>query len=366
MTVVTSSDTLGFDFDYFDFSTVYDGVRFTRSSTLFRVDYDDGTRDEFRGTGFRYSSLGEPISGVVTSYAAFDGSTRVASIEGGRLDVADIRAAALTSSTTDDFALIQDVLSRADRFIGGAKADSFQSFGGNDALNGFGGNDTLFGGDGADLIYGDLGADSLSGDAGNDTLLGGAGGDRLIGGAGADTATYASAKAAVLASLGSARSNSGDARGDVYSSIENLIGSRFNDALGGDGAANRLSGGAGNDRLNGGLGQDILEGGAGADTFSFKNAPSATNIDIITDFRPLDDTIALSRAAFDRFAPLGDLAKAAFWTGARAHDASDRIIYNEDTGRLYFDSDGTGDDRAVLFAILKKGLALTAADFDVI
>ncbi|MEV5407125.1 hypothetical protein AB0L20_31920, partial [Streptomyces albidoflavus] len=56
----------------------------------------------------------------------------------------------------------------------------------------------------------------------------------------------------------------------------------------------------------------------------------------------------------------------AFHTGPSAHDGSDRIIYNDQTGALYYDADGTGGSAAIQFAKLKPGLALTHKDFFVI
>ncbi|WP_354317833.1 M10 family metallopeptidase C-terminal domain-containing protein [Sinorhizobium fredii] len=130
---------------------------------------------------------------------------------------------------------------------------------------------------------------------GNDTLIGGAGADKLYGGNGTDTASYANAAAAVIANLSNTAVNIGDAKGDLYSSIENLIGSKYADQLYGNTAANSLTGGAGNDLINasagndwiyGATGADRLTGGTGADRFVFKAlAESAgTTFDTIYDF----------------------------------------------------------------------------------
>ncbi|MGQ3213041.1 MAG: hypothetical protein ACT6U0_14580 [Shinella sp.] len=46
------------------------------------------------------------------------------------------------------------------------------------------------------------------------------------------------------------------------------------------------------------------------------------------------------------------------------NDASDRILYNSDTGSLFFDGDGSGSTyKAVKFATLSGTPTLTAADF---
>jgi serralysin len=62
----------------------------------------------------------------------------------------------------------------------------------------------------------------------------------------------------------------------------------------------------------------------------------------------------------------GTLGAAAFYTGAAAHDASDRIVYDSGTGDVFYDLDGTGAAAAIKFAILGAGLAITNADFVVI
>ena len=46
-----------------------------------------------------------------------------------------------------------------------------------------------------------------------------------------------------------------------------------------------------------------------------------------------------------------------------ATSTSHRIIYETDTGKVYFDADGTGAGGAIVFARLATGLAMTAGEF---
>ncbi|MQX14632.1 protease [Sinorhizobium terangae] len=238
----------------FDFSSIYYGYSYVQSGTLFRVDYGDGTVEEFRGSGFAYNAYGEPIAGTVTSYAAFYNGQRLFYVEGGSIAATKIAAAARTYSTTDDAGVIIEILKGNDSISGGNLADLLYAYDGNDTINGNGGNDVLLG-------Y-----------AGNDTLIGGVGQDRLEGGAGFDTASYSTAAVGVTASLIAPSINTNDAKGDTYIAIENLLGSRFNDVLFGSSAANTLNGGDGNDALIGGAGGDQLIGGNGTDAASYANA----------------------------------------------------------------------------------------------
>src|SRR3546814_14491196 len=71
--------------------------------------------------------------------------------------------------------------------------------------------------------------DTRMGD-GNDNVLVGAGGhDTIIGGAGSDTVSYASASASVTVNLQIGSGSGGDAEGDTYIDIENVIGSSYGD-----------------------------------------------------------------------------------------------------------------------------------------
>lgn len=164
-----------------------------------------------------------------------------------------------------------------DSIGGGDLADTLVGALGNDFLNGAIGDDLIYGnqgfdsldgGEGDDLIYGGQGDDFLLGQGGDDVLVGGVGFDLLDGGSGSDTAAYEQSQDAVTVTLlanGFPQFVSAHQGGDLLVNIENLIGSRFNDILEGDGGANSLKGALGNDTLTGGFGDDSLLGGEGDD-----------------------------------------------------------------------------------------------------
>ncbi|MEM7508317.1 MAG: LamG-like jellyroll fold domain-containing protein [Pseudomonadota bacterium] len=162
----------------------------------------------------------------------------------------------------------------ADRLYGEGGIDTLYGGEGDDTLFGGTHGDTLFGGSGDDTLDGQGGADQLYGGEGSDILIGGAAADRLDGGDGYDTASYDTANSPVLADLQGLVAAKGDALGDIYVSIENLIGGDKHDQLRGDEGRNvihggdsndRLYGRAGDDNLNGDDGNDVLYGNAGAD-----------------------------------------------------------------------------------------------------
>ncbi len=211
------------------------------------------------------------------------------------------------------------------------------------------------------------GTASLTGNTGNNVLTAGAGANILDGLGGTDTADYGSAAAAVTVSLASTAAQlTGGSGSDTLRNLENLWGSAFNDRLTGSTGANELLGGNGNDTLNGGAGHDTLTGGAGLDSFRLDSPLSAsTNVDTITDFKAVDDTIELENAVFTRLTATGALSASFFAanTAGVAVDANDYLVYDSDGGQLYYDFDGNGAGAAVLIARLQPGAALTAADF---
>jgi Ca2+-binding RTX toxin-like protein len=237
------------------------------------------------------------------------------------------------------------------------------------------GNDTLKGNSGTNVIEASGGNDRLSGGAGNDRLTGGSGDDYIDGGTGTDTAVYAGSTP-VTVTLASKLAQQTGAGRDTIIGIENLVSGSGNDMLTGDSGNNSLSagaghdslgGGGGNDWLYGGEGSDTLSGGRGSDVFVFDTMAISSNLDRITDFSANSDIIRLENSIFAAL-PTGSLSSGAFVANSsgKAGDASDRIIYETDTGSLYYDKDGNGPERAIRIAVLDAGLFLTSDCFAVI
>ena len=189
----------------------------------------------------------------------------------------------------------------------------------------------VWGNGGNDILKGNMAADTLYGGAGNDTLTGGGGADVLIGGASAsdvaggnDWASYAGS-ASVTVDLTDANSDGradatgsgGDAQGDTYYYINNLIGSSNSDTLTGNANANTLVGGGGADTLYGGGGADTLavasadlasttiNGGTDAsiDTLQISGIAAGTTLDLssfdsnVTSIEKLDIKDGVNSAA---------------------------------------------------------------------
>lgn len=205
--------------------------------------------------------------------------------------------------------------------------------GGRNYLRGADGNDILAGGCGDDWLTGGNGSDTLAGNAGDDRVAGGNGNDTQVGGTGNDQ----------------------------------MAGGDGNDTLSGGAGHDWLAGGKGNDTLAGGLGHDWLTGGSGNDSFVFDTSAGVPNYDTIVDFWHGHDRIALDGQLFQGLAAQGHRLDAdAFFAGTHAHDADDRIVYDQATGRLCYDANGNHDGGAVLIAVITNHPLLTASDFTVI
>ena len=230
-------------------------------------------------------------------------------------------------------------------------------------------NNRLTGNVASNLLNGRIGADRMTGLSGDDTYFVDAAGDVVVESPGGGDDTVRSSVTYQLSNNVEALLLIGtDAINGVGNGLANaMTGNASSNVLNGAGGNDTVSGAGGNDRLIGGPGNDVLSGAAGQDTFQF-DAPlnASTNVDRITDFSPLQDSIRLVGAVFTAFATSGPLGVGAFALGAAARDTSDRILYERATGALRYDPDGAGPSAAVRFATLGTGLAVTSADFIVV
>ncbi|KZK94257.1 MULTISPECIES: calcium-binding protein [unclassified Pseudovibrio] len=155
-------------------------------------------------------------------------------------------------------------------------------------------DDVIIGDDNNNGLFGLDGDDHLDGGGGDDWLNAyGSGSDYLNGGTGNDTVRYRWSKSAVTVDLADQANNAGDAAGDTYVSIENVMGSdEFSDTIIGD---------TGNNKLWGYGGDDTITGGDGNDIFLFEEN---FEHDTITDFTAgagSEDTIHFSEGTFGNF-----------------------------------------------------------------
>jgi serralysin len=286
----------------------------------------------------------------------------------------------------------------------GNKIGLTYDYGTNEKLYGMGGNDRLTSGDGNDTLDGGTGNDTMIGGEDNDTYYVDSNLDKvietvLVGESGIDTVVYQVTAVGNTASLGSVVS--GITNSILFSGIEKLvlgtsagtvqlngIGNSVANTITGNAAANKIygfdgsdmlfgnagndtiDGGTGNDLLHGDAGNDRLTGGSGIDKFVFDTALSS-NIDTITDFVSGTDKILLDDDFFNALGVTGTTAGAIltaskFQPGTAANDAGDRIIYDQTSGSLYYDSDGNGLAAKVQFAILSTKPVLASTDFLVI
>lgn len=219
---------------------------------------------------------------------------------------------------------------------------------------------------------------TLVGNAGSNTIDGGKGDDRMMGGNGNDTYTVDSAGDIVDETGGngsdtvqaSVSFNLANTLGTVEnltltgSSAINATGNAVSNVLTGNTGDNMLSGGIGNDQLIGGNGNDTFNGGAGADYFVFNVKPNASrNIDKIEDFsESAGDKIMLDHNIFTAI-DTANFSAGNFVLGTKALDTNDRLVYDQTTGKLFYDADGSGRGAAVQVATLSNLATLHHDDF---
>ncbi len=235
--------------------------------------------------------------------------------------------------------------------IGGTGNGLANTITGNNAanvLNGLGGIDTMIGGNGSDTYFADRTNDIIT--ESNAVLA--IGGNDLVNFTGSSGVFVLSNNVERL-TLGGLSAIGGTGNASANTITGNIGG-------------NTLSGLGGADFLNGKGGNDRLTGGTGADSFVFDTAlNTGLNRDTITDFNVADDTIRLENAIFIGLAT-GTLASTAFKnvTTSGPVDSTDRILYDDISGAVFFDRDGSGATYArVQFATITGAPTLTHLDF---
>ncbi len=174
------------------------------------------------------------------------------------------------------------------------------------------GAEAAVGGGGADRLRAGSGSDGkiLYGQAGDDVLVSGAGADELVGGDGIDVFSYEDSNASVNVNLKTHVVSGGHAVGDVFASVEGVIGSQYADTLTGD---------DGDNILEGGLSADILDGGAGRDAASYRSSNAAVTVNLATNAR------SGGHAAGDTFTSIENLIGSAY-NDTLTGSATDNVI----------------------------------------
>ena len=174
MAKVSAGTAGAVDFRALNVTGLLIGTPSVQSIGAFTVDYGNGTRDEFTGTGFSFDNKGVFQSGIITSFRQYINNSLVGTIEGALVPVENFMPLVQAGDTEGGVLLF---LALDDQISGSAFGDYLYGGTGDDTLTGLGGQDTLLG------------------NAGADTLNGGDGNDILIGGGDSDTAVYRGAKA---------------------------------------------------------------------------------------------------------------------------------------------------------------------------
>ena len=295
---------------------------------------------------------------------------------------------------------------------------------GNDTIYGNGGDDRIFGDVGLDIAYGGNGADFLSGDGGSflasleaslrdcrdtlygdggrDTLHGDDGDDLLYGGNGNDYfdgVLYSENFSAHASGIDTMYGGVGDdwfrvddldlvkedpdggndtveviveSKYTIPKHVENLVATfdqanlEFapNTTLVGNNLGNSIHGTDANNNISGKEGADTILGGGGKDNFIFDTAINEESVDWIVDFSVSDDSIKLNDSIFEGLS-IGKLDATVFVANksGKSEDNSDRIIYETDTGNLYYDADGVSGAGRKLFGMIDPNLSLSFSDF---
>lgn len=184
--------------------------------------------DTFTGEGGNFTEIhgydGDDViseSGFVNKYYGDAGNDTIKVVSGINSDIHDGGTGTDTIDWTGSSAsnATFDLQAGTATAFGGGSVEQMLNF------------ENLIGTGNVDIIFGTSGANILNGGGGNDTLVGRGGADNLIGGAGIDTADYTTSAAAVSINMATNVNTGGDAQGDLFTSIEIVVGSAFNDTM---------------------------------------------------------------------------------------------------------------------------------------
>jgi Ca2+-binding RTX toxin-like protein len=293
---------------------------------------DTGDDEVIGGTGNDTLDGGAGIDTVDYSYLTVGQNL---SITLGKLDTKNGNVAQSTATVKSGAITIEaDKVKNFENAVGGDGNDTLTGNAGDNVLVGGDGNDLLIGGAGADRLDGGSGIDTVSyatsdtgvtvdlslndngnvndsgfqagghaendrlssieivigstkddnfkGTSADETFVGGAGADIIDGKGGNDTLSFAGATKAVTVNLTAGFGSGGDAQGDNYSNIFNVIGGKGADVLTGDSEKNFIYGADGNDIIDGGSNADELIGGLGIDTLSYANSTGIVIVNLST------------------------------------------------------------------------------------
>lgn len=179
-----------------------------------------------------------------------------------------------------------DILTNIENISGSLHNDILRGDDEINLINGYFGNDEIYGGDGADLLAGYFGQNKIYGEDGDDTLITGGGADLLDGGDGNDWASYnfnVFEEVGVNINLANGFGSGGVAGGDVLVSIENLIGTDYDDEFVGNDVANEFKAGEGLDEINGGDGIDKAHLNINVGTYTISKMAGKISIEFMED-----------------------------------------------------------------------------------
>jgi len=134
-----------------------------------------------------------------------------------------------------------------------------------------------------------------------------------------------------------------------------------NDRLGGGLGNDTLLGGEGNDNLIGDEGKDVLTGGNGNDTFVF-NSYGIENADSIVDFVTGIDKISVSQIGSFFSGVYSDMFVTST-VDVEAKNIYEKLIYNQTSGNLYYDSDANGTNQKELVVNFGANTKISYSDF---